>query len=76
MISFENKKELQDYLTKNLLPMEEARKITGQSVSGFNQSVALEKVVPFYQTVTASGRVQNKLFLKSELEEYRDNKRS
>lgn len=76
MIKFESHEELQTYLKKNLLPMEEARKITGQSVSAFTQSVATGKLIPYYQTTNESGRVQNKLFLKSDLEEYRKSKRT
>lgn len=70
-----NETELKEFLANNLLPMEEARKITDQSISSFNQSVATNRITPFYQTVNKSGRVQNKLYLKSDLEEYYRNKR-
>lgn len=70
-----NKKDLQNYLKENLLPMEEARKVTDQSLSSFNSAVASGRIVPFYQTESEAGRIQNKLYLKSELEEYKKNKR-
>lgn len=75
MLTFKDEKELQSYLKENLLGVEDARKITGQSTVAFNQSVATGKLIPFYYNETVNGRIQNKLFLKSDLEHYRDNKR-
>lgn len=70
-----NESELKAYLKENLLPLEEARVVTDQSVGAFNQAVAAQRIIPFYQTVNESGRAQNKLYLRSELEEYYKNKR-
>lgn len=75
-MNIQNNEDLKIYLKNNLFPMEEARKITEQSTSAFLQSVATNKLIPFYQTINESGRIQNKLYLKSDLEEYRDNKRT
>ena len=75
MVNIQSEDELREYLKNNLFPMEEAKLITEQSTSSFLQSVAAGKLVPFYQTTSPKGRSQNKLFIKSELEEYRDNKR-
>lgn len=76
MLTFKNNDELQRYLKENLLPSENARVITGQSTPAFNQSVAIGRLTPFYSTQTENGRIQNKLFLKSDLEHYKDNKRT
>lgn len=76
MLEFKDNIELQEYLKENLFPREEARLITGQSLAGFNQAVATGRLIPFYSTVSENGRIQNKLFLKSDLEHYRDNKRT
>jgi len=51
---------------------DEARQITGQSVSGFNQSVATGRIVPF---VEFGDKRKTRLYIRVELEEYAKNKR-
>lgn len=76
MLIFESNDELKIFLEENLLPINEARLLTKQSTPAFNQAVANGLIVPFYKTITESGKVINKLYLRSELELYRDNKRT
>lgn len=61
--------ELQLWMENNLFGREAACQITDQSPRSFTQSVATEKILPFFE----SQRV--KLYLKSELELYGKNKR-
>ncbi|WP_245828910.1 hypothetical protein [Salipaludibacillus agaradhaerens] len=64
--------EIKKWIEENLCLQDEARKITDQSVTGFNQSVATRKVVPF---VEFGETRKTRLYLKSDLEHYRANKR-
>lgn len=72
-LEFKNIEDLQEYINSNLLTKNEAAEITGQSITGFNQSVKLGYVKPFYES---SGKTSSKvrLYLKSDLEKYRENK--
>lgn len=67
--------QLHDFMENNLLTKAEAAKITGQSLSGFNQSVKLGYIKPFYES---SGATSSKvrLYLKDDLIRYRENKQS
>ncbi|MGC4375941.1 hypothetical protein WD019_03215 [Fictibacillus sp. Mic-4] len=66
-------KEIKKWIEDNLVMQEEARSITGQSVSAFNQSVATRKIIPFVEF----GEVRKtRLYLRSDLEEYARKKKS
>ncbi|EUJ16522.1 hypothetical protein [Listeria aquatica] len=68
-----NPKSVQDFMYKNLVSKNEARKITGQSYEAFSQSVKNGWILPFFES--GSGTRKVRLYLKSDLEEYRNNKR-
>lgn len=65
----ENVELLRTWMCENLLASGEARKVTEQSNNGFNQAVGAKRIVPFFKAGGTS------LYLRSELIEYRDNKR-
>lgn len=67
-----NKNEIKKWIEENLIMQDEARRITGQSVSAFNQSVATGKIEPFVEFGEAR---KTRLYLRSDLEEYAKNKR-
>jgi len=64
--------EIKKWIEDNLVMQDEARQITGQSVSGFNQSVATGRIVPF---VEFGSERKTRLYLRKELEAYAKNKR-
>ncbi|MGE6261357.1 hypothetical protein ACQKCU_26430 [Heyndrickxia sporothermodurans] len=64
--------EIKKWIKENLIMQDEARTITGQSVSGFNQSVAAGKIQDFVEFGEAR---KTRLYLRSEVEEYAKNKR-
>jgi len=64
--------EIKKWIEENLVMQDEARKITGQSVSGFNQSVQTGRIIPFVEFGDAR---KTRLYLRSDLEEYAKNKR-
>lgn len=66
------KEEIRKWIEENLVMQNEARKITKQSVSGFNQSVETGRIRPF---VEFGENRKIRLYLRSELEEYAKNKR-
>lgn len=59
--------EIKQWIEDNLIMQDEARKITGQSVSAFNQSVATGRIKPFVEFGSAR---KTRLYLKSDIEEY------
>jgi len=68
-----NNEEIKKWIKENLVMQDEARTITGQSVSGFNQSVATGKINPFVEF----GEVRKtRLYLRSDLEEYAKTKKT
>lgn len=67
-----NKEEIKKWIEENLVMQDEARTITGQSVSGFNQSVANRNIIPFVEFGTTR---KTRLYLRSDLEEYAKNKK-
>ncbi|MCU6709374.1 hypothetical protein M6D81_11710 [Paenibacillus sp. J5C_2022] len=67
-----NNEEMKRWITDNLVMQDEARTITGQSVSGFNQSIATGRILPFVEFGEAR---KTRLYLRSELVEYAKNKR-
>jgi len=67
-------RDIQQWISENLLTKSESLAITGQTVSGFNQSVRLGYIKPFYES-SGSGPSKVKLYLRSDIESYRDNKK-
>lgn len=68
-----NNNEIKDWIKNNLIMQDEARSITGQSVSGFNQSVATGRIKPFVEFGKAR---KTRLYLKADIEEYAKNKKT
>jgi hypothetical protein len=68
-----NKEEIKIWIEENLIMQDEARQITGQSVSGFNQSVATGRIAPFVEFGESR---KTRLYLKSDMEDYARNKKS
>lgn len=64
--------EIKQWIRVNLVMQDKARAITKQSVPAFNQSVKDGRIVPFVEFGSAR---KTRLYLVSELEEYRKNKR-
>lgn len=67
-----NNEEIKQWIKDNLVMQEEARAITGQSISAFNQSVQNGKLQPFVEYGEAR---KTRLYLRADLEEYAKNKR-
>jgi hypothetical protein len=67
-----DKEKIRRWIQDNLVMQDEARRITGQSVSGFNQSVQAGWIIPFVEFGDAR---KTRLYLRSDLEEYAKNKR-
>ncbi|GFN32550.1 hypothetical protein [Paenibacillus xylaniclasticus] len=67
-----NSEDIKQWIQNNLVLQDEARTITGQSVSGFNQSVATGNILPF---VEFGELRKTRLYLRSDLEAYAKNKR-
>ncbi|GKU79838.1 hypothetical protein [Paenibacillus sp. L3-i20] len=68
-----DKEVIKQWIQDNLVMQDEARKITKQSVSGFNQSVSTEQILPF----TEFGEVRKtRLYLREDLEHYEKNKKN
>lgn len=68
-----NKDNIKQWIKDNLVMQYEAREITNQSASAFNQSVATGQIKPFIEF----GKVRKtRLYLKADLEEYAKNKRN
>ena len=67
-----NEESIKGWINDNLIMQDEARAITDQSVSAFNQSVATGRIKPF---VEFGGKRKTRLYLKRDLEEYAKNKR-
>ena len=63
-----NREELEKFLANNLITKQQARQITGQSHSAFQQSVNTGQLKPIYQQGQGTGMVR--LYLKKEVEEY------
>ncbi|MGY3219157.1 MULTISPECIES: hypothetical protein [Bacillus] len=68
-----NKEEIKKWMEQNLVGTDEAREITGQSRSAFNQALETKRIIPFFSTGEGTGK--RNLYLKSDLEEYYKNKK-
>lgn len=71
MVSMTND-DIKRWIRDNLVMQDEARQITEQSVSAFNQAVAERRIIPFAEFGSAR---KTRLYLRDELAEYRKNKR-
>ena len=67
-----NTEEIKNWIYENLVIQDEGIKITGQSTSGFNQSVRTGMIKPF---VEFGEKRKTRLYLRSDLEEYAKTKR-
>lgn len=67
-----NKEDIRKWINENLMLRDEAIKITDQSMSAFGQSVSTGKIKPF---VEFGNKRKTRLYLKSDLEKYRKNKK-
>lgn len=67
-----NIEEIKKWIEENLVMQDEARTITEQSVSAFNQAVQTEKIKAFAEFGKSR---KTRLYLRSEVEEYARNKR-
>jgi hypothetical protein len=67
-----NTEQIKQWINDNLVMQQEAMKITEQSSNAFNQSVKIGQIKPFVEF--GEGR-KTRLYLKSDLETYRINKR-
>lgn len=67
-----NNSEIKKWINNNLVMQDEARSITSQSKTAFNQSVQNGKIQPFVEFGTVR---KTRLYLKEDLELYRENKR-
>ncbi|MED3623276.1 MULTISPECIES: hypothetical protein [Neobacillus] len=68
-----NNEQIKQWIKDNLVMQDEARTITGQSVTAFNQSVATGKITPFVEFGNAR---KTRLYLRSDLEEYAKTKKT
>ncbi|MBC1339427.1 hypothetical protein HB837_14605 [Listeria innocua] len=69
-----NLEALKAYLASNLLTKTEARAITKQSQTAFNQSIQTGTLHSFYEKGENQSKVR--LFLKEDCEEYARNKKN
>jgi hypothetical protein len=65
--------KVKTWIEQNLVMQEEARTITGQTTSAFNQSVQNGKILPFVEFGTIR---KTRLYLREDLEAYKVQKRS
>lgn len=67
-----DKEAIRHWIKDHLVMQDEARAITGQSISGFNQSLQTGRVQAF---VEFGDTRKTRLYLREELEQYAKNKR-
>ncbi|ANS52485.1 hypothetical protein ACT7C8_17725 [Bacillus cereus] len=65
--------KVKTWIEQNLVMQEEARTITGQTTSAFNQSVQNGKILPFVEFGTIR---KTRLYLREDLEAYKVQKRT
>jgi hypothetical protein len=66
--------KVKTWIEQNLVMQEEARTITGQTTSAFNQSVQNGKILPFVEFGTQIRKTR--LYLREDLEAYKVQKRT
>ena len=67
-----NNEKMKKWIEENLVLQDEARSITNQSVSGFNQSVQTGYIKAF---VEFGNERKTRLYLRSDIEDYAKNKK-
>ncbi|GAA0840517.1 hypothetical protein GCM10008915_36200 [Bifidobacterium pullorum subsp. gallinarum] len=67
-----NNADIKAWIRDNLVLQDEARQITEQSISAFNQAVAERRIIPFAEFGSAR---KTRLYLREDLAKYRENKR-
>lgn len=67
-----NNEEIKKWIEDNLVMRDEAMEITGQSNTGFGQSLAAGKINHFVEFGNAR---KTRLYLRSDLEDYARNKK-
>lgn len=60
--------EMKRFINENLLTKREAMKLTGQSLSAFDQAVLAGRLVPFFERGKGRGIVR--LYLREDVERY------
>lgn len=60
--------EIKQFMNKNLLTKKEAMRITGQSLTAFDQAVQTGRLKPFFER--GEGRSTVRLYLKEDVERY------
>lgn len=63
-----DKEKMAKFLDENLVTKQEAMKITGQSLTAFNQSISSKQLTPFLERGEGTGKVR--LYLRSDVEKY------
>lgn len=66
--------EIYAWMKENLKTTAEAKEITEQSKNAFAQSVSTNQIKPFFESSEGYGAGKVRLYLKSDLEKYRDKK--
>lgn len=74
-LNFDDINDLKKFLKENLLTKNEAAAITGQTPGAFNNAVHSGMINPFFES-SGVGSAKAKLYLKSDVEHYRDTKRN
>lgn len=67
-----DKEKIRQWIQENLVMQDEARLITEQSVSAFNQAVQTGRIIPF---VEFGDQRKTRLYLREVLEQYAKNKK-
>lgn len=60
--------KIKEFMQENLLTKKEAMRLTGQSLTAFDQAVATGRLKPFFEK--GEGRSTVRLYLKSDVERY------
>ncbi|MBU8596427.1 hypothetical protein KM908_09805, partial [Alkalihalobacillus clausii] len=63
-----NKEEIKKYIDANLITKQEAMRITGQNIKGFDQTIASGNLKPFYDH--GEGRSRVRLYHRDDVEAY------
>lgn len=67
-----DKEKVKKWIEKNVVLQEQAREITRQSITAFNQSVSTRRIIPYIEFGTTR---KIRWYLKEDLEHYADNKK-
>lgn len=67
-----NNEEIKKWIEDNLVMRDEAQRITEQSDTAFGQSVSTGRIIPF---VEFGDKRKTRLYLRDDLERYKQNKK-